>query len=155
MADARHFVSCVAADVAVHETDFAFWVSGGVNKKNAVDNNEEQQDPASFADMPEIPERRMMSQAGDNITLDCPGVTDMSLVLQLEWWANDMKLVQYSDAGTTVWENRRRITLRKDNYALEIHPVSAEDNGRYTCLVNSRPRPEAYIMLQVQGKSTL
>ncbi|XP_049807045.1 uncharacterized protein LOC126249435 [Schistocerca nitens] len=101
-------------------------------------------------DMPEIPERRMMSQAGDNITLDCPGVTDMSLVLQLEWWAKDMKLVQYSDAGTTVWENRRRITLRKDNFALEIHPVIAEDDGRYTCLVNSRPRPEAYIMLQVQ-----
>ena len=94
----------------------------------------------------------MLSEAGSNVTLACPGVTELSLVHMLEW-RSDVKLVEYMGESTTVWEHRHRITLLPDTFALHFRPVTAEDSADYSCLVNNRPKPEAIVKLIVQGKS--
>jgi receptor-type tyrosine-protein phosphatase gamma len=92
-----------------------------------------------------------MSEAGSNVTLACPGVTEHSLVLMLEWRSH-VKLVEYMGESITVWQHRHRITLLPDTFALHFHPVTAEDSAEYSCLVNNRPKPEAVVRLIVQGK---
>lgn len=54
--------------------------------------------------------------------------------------------------STTVWQNRERVTLNSETYALNFHPVVAGDTGEYKCLVNDRRLPESILKLVVQGK---
>jgi hypothetical protein len=75
--------------------------------------------------------------------------------------------------STTVWQNRERVTLNSESYALNFHPVVARkylsdflhllllnftcytgDTGEYKCLVNDRRLPESILNLVVQGKPT-
>jgi receptor-type tyrosine-protein phosphatase gamma len=102
--------------------------------------------------VPAIPLNTVRSEAGSNVTLACPGVTELSLVHMLEWRSH-VKLVEYMGESTTVWEHRHRITLLPDTFSLHFHPVTAEDSAEYSCLVNNRPKPEAIVRLIVQGKS--
>ncbi|PNF40692.1 hypothetical protein B7P43_G02185, partial [Cryptotermes secundus] len=104
-----------------------------------------------FTDVTTIPLQTVLSEAGSNVTLACPGVTEHSLVLMLEWRSH-VKLVEYMGESTTVWEHRHRITLLPDTFSLHFHPVTAEDSAEYSCLVNNRPKPEAVVRLVVQGK---
>ncbi|XP_071863739.1 putative receptor-type tyrosine-protein phosphatase mosPTP-1 isoform X3 [Bombus fervidus] len=91
----------------------------------------------------------MVVEAGKNVTLNCPGVTENSLILMLEWRVNSMQLLEYSSNTTIVWNHQNRVSLSLKNYALQFHPVTAQDTGEYTCLVNSRSMPEAVISLIV------
>ncbi|OAD61166.1 hypothetical protein WN48_00485 [Eufriesea mexicana] len=97
----------------------------------------------------------MVVEAGKNVTLNCPGVTENSLILMLEWRVNSMQLLEYSSNTTIVWNHQNRVSLSLKNYALQFHPVTAQDTGEYTCLVNSRSMPEAVISLIVHADGTL
>lgn len=96
----------------------------------------------------------MVVEAGKNVTLNCPGVTENSLILMLEWRVNSMQLLEYSSNTTIVWNHQNRVSLSLKNYSLQFHPVTAQDTGEYTCLVNSRSMPEAVISLIVHGESS-
>ncbi|XP_050457004.1 tyrosine-protein phosphatase 99A isoform X3 [Cataglyphis hispanica] len=91
-------------------------------------------------------------EAGKNVTLGCPGVTEDSLVLMLEWRANGMRLLEYKSRSTTVVRRteQNRMSLSLKNYSLQLHPVTAADSGMYECLVNNRNAPEAVIKLIVR-----
>lgn len=92
-------------------------------------------------------------EAGKTVTLGCPGVTEDSLVLMLEWRANGMRLLEYKSRSTTVVRHfRDRISMSLKNYSLQLHPVTASDSGMYECLVNNRNTPEAMIKLIVRGR---
>ncbi|KAL6426409.1 hypothetical protein ACFW04_009118 [Cataglyphis niger] len=93
-------------------------------------------------------------EAGKNVTLGCPGVTEDSLVLMLEWRANGMRLLEYKSRSTTVVRRteQNRMSLSLKNYSLQLHPVTAADSGMYECLVNNRNAPEAVIKLIVRGR---
>lgn len=92
-------------------------------------------------------------EAGRTVTLGCPGVTEDSLVLMLEWRANGIRLLEYKSRSTTVVRHfRDRMSLSLKNYSLQLHPATAGDSGLYECLVNNRNAPEATIKLIVRGK---
>ncbi|XP_063218642.1 protein sidekick-2-like [Bacillus rossius redtenbacheri] len=95
------------------------------------------------------PVETAVTQAGANVTLACPGVSEHSLVFTLEWRAR-ARLVEYAGESTTVWEHRRRLSLEPGSFALRIRPVESGDSGVYSCLVNNRPQPEALVRLVVQ-----
>ncbi|KOC64961.1 hypothetical protein WH47_04550 [Habropoda laboriosa] len=97
----------------------------------------------------------MVVEAGKNVTLNCPGVTENSLILMLEWRADGMQLLEYSSNTTTVWNHQNRVSLSLKNYSLQFHPVTAQDTGEYVCLVNSRSTPEAVVKLIVHGECSL
>jgi hypothetical protein len=40
-------------------------------------------------------------------------------------------------------------------FALQFDPVTDKDEGKYVCLINNRPLPDAVIKLNVLGKNTL
>ncbi|PSN56654.1 hypothetical protein C0J52_10809 [Blattella germanica] len=107
------------------------------------------------ANVTAIPVQTVLSEAGSNVTLACPGVTEHSLVSVLEWRSH-IKLVEYTGESTTMWEQTphmgHRITLLPDTFALHFHPVTAEDSAEYSCLVNNRPKPEAIVKLVVQAQ---
>lgn len=88
------------------------------------------------------------AEAGNNMTLPCPGINEHSLVHALEWRSR-YKLAEYVGESTTVWENKHRISLLSDTFALHFHPVTADDSGFYVCLVNNRPKPDAVLKLTV------
>ncbi|XP_076236366.1 putative receptor-type tyrosine-protein phosphatase mosPTP-1 isoform X2 [Calliopsis andreniformis] len=92
----------------------------------------------------------MVVEAGKNVTLNCPGVTEDSLILMLEWRADGRQLLEYSSSITTVWFHQSRVSLSSKDYALQFHPCTADDTAEYTCLVNGRSTPEAVIKLIVQ-----
>lgn len=113
------------------------------------------------ADIPHLRREKVFIKAGGNVSLECPGVGSQSIVINMEWFcihcsasgAPEVKLVEFMGESTTVWEHRSRISLHPDSYALQIHPVLAEDTGEYICLVNNRPTPEEIVKLVVQGNS--
>jgi hypothetical protein len=39
-------------------------------------------------------------------------------------------------------------------FALQFDPVTDKDEGKYVCLINNRPLPDAVIKLNVLGKNT-
>jgi receptor-type tyrosine-protein phosphatase gamma len=93
-------------------------------------------------------------EAGKTVTLGCPGVTEDSLVLMLEWRANGMRLLEYKSSSTTVVRHfRDRMSLSLKNYSLHLHPVTAADSGTYECVVNNRNALDAVIKLVVRGES--
>lgn len=107
-----------------------------------------------FADAMNSLVEEMVVEAGKNVTLGCPGVTEDSLVLMLEWRANGMRLLEYKSRSTTVVRRteQNRMSLSLKNYSLQLHPVTAADTGTYECLVNNRNAPEAVIKLIVRGR---
>lgn len=107
-----------------------------------------------FADTMNSLVEEVVVEAGKNVTLGCPGVTEDSLVLMLEWRANGMRLLEYKSKSTTVVRRteQNRMSLSLKNYSLQLHPVTAADTGMYECLVNNRNAPEAVIKLIVRGR---
>ncbi|KYN38010.1 hypothetical protein ALC56_07634 [Trachymyrmex septentrionalis] len=105
-----------------------------------------------FADAMNSLVEDVVVEAGKNVTLGCPGVTEDSLVLMLEWRANGMRLLEYKSRSTTVVRRteQNRMSLSLKNYSLQLHPVTAADSGMYECLVNNRNTPEAVIKLIVR-----
>lgn len=62
-----------------------------------------------------------------------------------------MKLLKYvKDQETSVYAER--IRLDKEMFALQFDPVTDKDEGKYVCLINNRPLPDAVIKLNVLGK---
>lgn len=94
----------------------------------------------------------VLSDAGQNVTLECPGVSERSVVSRLVWRANDVRIVEYGSQSTTYFVNHNRIFLSEKNFTLLFQPVQSEDSGEYQCIVNSRNMPEAIVNLTVQGK---
>lgn len=105
------------------------------------------------SDVTVIPLQSVNAEAGGNVSLSCPGVTEQSLVLTLEWRVNEARILEYSSSSTTVWKHENRVSLTAENFALFFHPVTSVDSGDYYCLVNNRPMPEAIVKLMVQGES--
>ena len=56
-------------------------------------------------------------------------------------------------SGTTIFKSKGRVSLDEQMFGLGFDPVRATDGGRYTCLINNRPKPEAVIKMSVLGKS--
>ncbi|XP_024938943.1 uncharacterized protein LOC107265913 isoform X2 [Cephus cinctus] len=98
-----------------------------------------------------LPVHTVTAEAGSNISLACPGVSEHSLVATLEWRVNDNRILVYSTSSTTGFDPHNHITLSPSNYALVFDPVKSSDTGEYKCLVNNRNIPEAVVRLLVQG----
>lgn len=114
-----------------------------------------------------------MVEAGSNVSLGCPGMTRNTFVVQLEWRCRgecggsdsskkslniednveEVILLKYlKDQETTVLSSPDRIRMERDMFALAFDPVTDKDEGRYLCLINNRPMPDAIIKLNVLGK---
>lgn len=98
---------------------------------------------------------QILADAGQNLTLECPGVTEHLMVSRLEWRSNDVRIVEYGSQSTTLFVHRNRVSLLEKNFALFFSPVKSEDSGEYQCLVNSRNVPEVIVNLTVQGNNNL
>ena len=108
----------------------------------------------------------VLVESNTNMSIGCPGITRNTFVVQLEWRctgrcgskragkkASSTALVKYvKDQGTTVLKSKKRLKLDSDMFSLEFDPVTAADGGEYSCLVNSRPQPDAVIDLKVLGE---
>ena len=118
----------------------------------------------------------VLAEAGTNMSIGCPGVTRNTFVVQLEWrclgqcgkkraspsYGNDAaagaSLIKYNkdsqaSSGSKAGGRKARVRLDQDMFSLEFDPVSARDQGKYLCLINNRPLPDAVIHLNILGKS--
>ncbi|XP_043278887.1 tyrosine-protein phosphatase 99A isoform X3 [Venturia canescens] len=93
---------------------------------------------------------QILADAGQNLTLECPGVTEYLMVSRLEWRSNDVRIVEYGSQSTTLFVHSNRVSLLEKKFALFFSPVKSEDSGEYQCLVNSRNVPEVIVNLTVQ-----
>ena len=114
-----------------------------------------------------------MVEAGSNVSLGCPGMTRNTYVVQLEWRCqgrcggqksrsraptsadseDEVILLKYvKDQKTRVLTSPDRISLDRDMFGLAFNPVADRDEGRYLCLINNRPVPDAVIKLNVLGR---
>ena len=66
-----------------------------------------------------------------------------------------MKVGHFPITGTTIFKSQGRINLDEEMFGLGFDPVRATDEGRYTCLINNRPKPDAVIKMSVLGKFNL
>ena len=66
-----------------------------------------------------------------------------------------MTVEHFPITGTTIFKSQGRINLDEEMFGLGFDPVRATDEGRYTCLINNRPKPDAVIKMSVLGKSNL
>ena len=115
----------------------------------------------------------VMVEAGSNMSVGCPGMTRNTFVVQLEWRCRgecggrensktkmneddnveEVILLKYvKDQETNILSNVDRIRLEMDMFALAFDPVTNKDEGKYLCLINNRPLPDAVIKLNVLGK---
>ncbi len=117
----------------------------------------------------------VMVEAGTNVSIGCPGMTRNTFVVQLEWRCRgecgaasatskkslnsednveEVVLLKYvKDQETNILSSQAaRIRLETDMFALAFDPVQAADEGKYFCLINNRPMPDAVIKLNVLGK---
>lgn len=58
----------------------------------------------------------------------------------------------FSSSGTTLFKSKSRLNLDSDMFGLEFDPVRPVDVGRYMCLINNRPKPDAIIKMNVLGE---
>lgn len=98
------------------------------------------------------PIRDVITEAGRDISIACPGVTERSLVIMLEWRFNNVAILEYSNSGTNMLSHHNRLTFFANNFTLYFRPVKSVDSGDYECLVNNRKTPEAIVRLIVQGE---
>ncbi len=54
--------------------------------------------------------------------------------------------------GTTSFKSKGRLSLDSEMFGLEFDPVRPVDSGRYMCLINNRPKPDAVIQMNVLGE---
>ncbi|XP_057323850.1 tyrosine-protein phosphatase 99A-like isoform X1 [Microplitis mediator] len=101
-------------------------------------------------DVPDPIIKHVLADAGQNVTLECPGVTERSVVSRLVWRANDYQIVEYGSQSITYFVHHNRIILSDKNFTLFFQPVQSEDSGEYQCIVNSRNIPEVIVNLTVQ-----
>ncbi|CAD6241954.1 GSCOCG00009392001-RA-CDS, partial [Cotesia congregata] len=101
-------------------------------------------------DVPDPIVNHVLADAGQNVTLECPGVTERSVVSRLVWRANDYQIVEYGSQSITYFVHHNRIILSDKNFTLFFRPVQSEDSGEYQCIVNSRNIPEVIVNLTVQ-----
>lgn len=115
----------------------------------------------------------VMVEAGSNVSIGCPGMTRNTFVVQLEWRCRgecgasstskkslnpddnveEVVLLKYvKDQETNILSNVDRIRMELDMFALAFDPVTDKDEGKYLCLINNRPLPDAVIKLNVLGK---
>ena len=116
----------------------------------------------------------VMVEAGSNVSIGCPGMTRNTFVVQLEWRCRgecggnsatskksrnpednveETVLLKYvKDQETNILSNADRIRLELDMFALAFDPVTDRDEGKYICLINNRPLPDAIIKLNVLGE---
>uniref|UniRef100_A0A182XHN7 Uncharacterized protein n=2 Tax=gambiae species complex TaxID=44542 RepID=A0A182XHN7_ANOQN len=94
-----------------------------------------------------IPVVKYVAVAGKNITLDCPGVNERSLVETLVWRTSHT-IAEYVNGLPLV--SNQRLTLLGDNFSLILSPAIASDTAEYSCLLNDRHSPEAIVDLLVQ-----
>ena len=66
-----------------------------------------------------------------------------------------MTVEHFPITGTTIFKSQGRINLDEEMFGLGFDPVRATDEGRYTCLINNRPKPDAVIKMSVLGKFNL
>lgn len=107
-----------------------------------------------ITDVTNLPLETYIIKAGENKSLSCPGVSEHSLIQEMEWISltRQVKLVQFMSDSTTIWTNQQhRISLLKHTFGLGFHPAKAEDSGDYVCLVNNRHKPDFVVRLIVQG----
>ncbi|XP_035894669.1 tyrosine-protein phosphatase 99A isoform X1 [Anopheles stephensi] len=98
-------------------------------------------------DIENIPVIKYVAVAGKNITLDCPGVNERSLVETLVWRTSHT-IAEYVNGLPLV--SNQRLTLVADNFSLLLSPATASDTAEYSCLLNDRHNPEAIVDLLVQ-----
>ena len=116
----------------------------------------------------------VLVEANSNVSIGCPGMTRNTFVVQLEWRCRgectntgssnqkvlnvkdneeELILVKYvKDQDSKVMSHPDRLRLEMDMFALAFDPVLDKDEGRYLCLINNRPLPDAVIQLNVLGK---
>ncbi|CAM1300042.1 PTPRZ1 (predicted) [Pycnogonum litorale] len=93
----------------------------------------------------------LLAVGGENITLPCRGIeSDDGVVLMLEWYKDDDKLVQLINDETILVEMSRHMGLQARTYALMFFRVKYEDSGSYRCVVNSNDDQNQVIRLLVQ-----
>ncbi|TRY70126.1 hypothetical protein TCAL_15008 [Tigriopus californicus] len=105
----------------------------------------------------------VLVESGTNMSLGCPGMTQNTFVVHIEWTCTGRcgspsnlpsdtthTLLKYvKDQGTSVFKNKDRVRLDQGLFSLEFDPVSSLDRGSYSCLINNRPNPDAVIRLNV------
>uniref|UniRef100_A0A182JMY2 Ig-like domain-containing protein n=1 Tax=Anopheles atroparvus TaxID=41427 RepID=A0A182JMY2_ANOAO len=104
---------------------------------------------APRGDIENIPVVKYVAVAGKNITLDCPGVNERSLVETLVWRTSHT-IAEYINGLPLV--SNPRLTLIADNFSLQLSPSISSDTAEYSCLLNDRHSPEAIVDLLVQGE---